>query len=135
MKISIRMASQVLLCSLVVALSACATFHVVSPDPGDVIAHVNGWIRNATDNIEITVVFSEPVDSTTVVAGTTIYLETPTDGRAGGSVTWIDAKTLKFTSAKTAGLLLSPRFTTDAFFGMKILGNDTGGGVVKALGG
>jgi hypothetical protein len=113
-------------------ITSCSSHvQVISPNPTDATAQVNGYKMDAMGHYVITIVFNKTMDPATVVVKKTLKLHFSKDPNADGVVSWsANNTTAKVTTALTRDDL--DIFRPDDHFSLTLVGTDDGNGVVKS---
>jgi hypothetical protein len=121
--------------TLILTLCACKTNLVVlTPQPTNATAQVNGFTMDNQGHYVIDVKFNERVDQSTVMVGKTLLLKFSKDANADATLSWSpDGLELKITTTKTRPDLNT--FNPDDSFSLTLIGTDAGNGVVKSAAG
>lgn len=95
-------------------------FQVISPN-------MSQDFQIVANKIRMKVIFNKSVKKATILPKVSFRVQTEKDPNAAGTITWVDSRTLIWTSTKAVGDLLT--FDPDGFFKLMILDSvkDTGG--------
>lgn len=126
------------LCRSAIAVAICVlygcSFQISSPKPIDPTDTTNGPQVDATGHYAITVTFTEAVDRNTVIPGKTLFLDTDNKKNAPVTLNWsTDSRTLVLTTVDMANELVT--LDPDGGVSLRVIGTDTGKGVVKTTSG
>jgi hypothetical protein len=112
--------------------TACSSYvQVISPNPTDATAEVNGYKMDATGHYVIIIVFNKTMDPASVVVKKTLKLHFTKDPNADAVVIWsANNTTARVTTTLTRDDL--DKFQPDDHFSLTLVGTDEGNGVVKS---